>query len=159
MSMIDVGIANKIIHLIIFALLVFAAFKDIVTREIENWVSVCILLLALFSLLAVEFPVQHLMVWISISIISLVAFYGNVFGGADAKLFIATAPLFSWETLVIWLFAVSIFLGATAILFLIYWKVKEIIFNRKVMDKYRTIPVAVPIVFAYGVMISISQYF
>lgn len=78
MSMVDVGIANKVIHLIIFALLVFAAFKDIVTREIENWVSVCIILLALLSLFTVEFPFQHLMVWMSITIISLVAFYGNI---------------------------------------------------------------------------------
>lgn len=99
--------------LIVFAgLLAYAAFSDITTMTIPNWVSIALAaLFPVFALIA-GWPLMqiglHLLIGFAVLLLGFVLFQFNILGGGDAKLLAGGAvwtgigalyPFFLWTTL------------------------------------------------------------
>lgn len=90
-------------------LLVYAAFSDIASLTIPNWVSIALLAIFPFAALASGLPIAdigwRLAFGFGVLVVGFLLFQANIIGGGDAKLFAAAA----------------VWTGSAAFLALLFW--------------------------------------
>ncbi len=91
--------------LVMFPLLMaYAAFSDLFTMTIANWISILLVAGFVVVSLAVGMPLQtlvemHLAAGLAVLVITFIFFARGWIGGGDAKLAAATAVWLGWENL------------------------------------------------------------
>jgi len=101
---------------LVLGFLGFAAFKDLRTRVVSNWVWLGLVVVAgvvsFVEVLVCGFSFGGLLFSVGVvSVVSLGLFYGGVFGGADAKALICLGVLFPFSLhvyVVVWVLAVLV---------------------------------------------------
>ena len=121
----------------ISALLAFASAKDIKTREIPNWISVGILILAFL-----DFNILNLWGIIPAAIFFFTALFTGKIGGGDVKLIAALSIVCGlWGSLALLLFA--------QILMLVYYGVSVIVQKIHCKTASKSLPFVPFITFGY----------
>lgn len=145
----------EILPLLVFTgLLAYAAFSDITTMTIPNWVSIALAaLFPVFALLA-GWPAaligQHILIGLAVLLLGFLLFQFNILGGGDAKMIAAAGvwtglsalPVFiAWTTLAGGVLTLSIMIAR--------WQLKPADGRPAFVNKLLTEKVGVP----YGVAI------
>ena len=106
------------------AAMAYAAASDLLTMRIANSVSLGLVAAFLIIALIAGMPAQdvllHLAVGAALLVAGMLLFSLNLVGGGDAKLLAAAALWIGYDQLVPFLFYVTIFGGALALLLLAY---------------------------------------
>ena len=93
-----VGLITSLLCLAFPLLLIYAAWHDVSTMTIPNWVSISLAAAFIPAAFAAGLPIEqigwHLMFGAIVLVVCAVLFYLNVFGGGDAKV-IAAASLWT----------------------------------------------------------------
>ena len=113
------------VALVFPAAMIYAGWRDVVSYEVPNWVSVCLVVAfaggATLAGLALATMAWHLAAGVVVLIVGWGLFALGVVGGADAKMLAAAAVWTGWSTLAEYMLVVGLSGGVLA-LGLIVWR-------------------------------------
>lgn len=97
--------------LVFTGILLYAAYTDHKTRQIQNWISILLLVVAIIY---TGFWWTGLIGMITASVIGIIFWKQKFFGGADAKLFIPLGYFWGWLFFLVFLLLLSLFVISRA---------------------------------------------
>lgn len=146
-------------------LLMAAAFCDLLSMTIPNWISALIILLFVVASVCAPLPLpvvgMNLLCGLLILGVTLISFYFGVMGGGDAKLATSTALWLGWGVLPEYLLVASVIGGALALAILALRRypvpasVLRFAFIRRLADEKKGVPYGIAL--AFGALLTLGQ--
>ena len=130
------------------SLLLYGAIKDIFHRSVPNFISGFIFLLSWSVTIADYRIVDGFLSFSIVSTLSIILYYFNVFGGADAKILMALSALIPFELLPLYGVILSLFLFIVTLFYLLLVLMENRLGRKRLLSN-TTIPFFVPVSACY----------
>ena len=116
------------VALVFPAAMLYAGWRDVVSYEVPNWVSICLVAAfaagAAFAGLAMTTVAWHLAAGAAVLMVGWILFALGVLGGADVKMLAAAAVWTGWSALAEYLLVVALSGGVLALGLIVWRRVK-----------------------------------
>jgi len=141
-----------LLQYIVIFILFLAAYEDLSSRTASNWFSVIIFIMTGLLVLSEGYIQSAVIVFFCTSLICISLFFCGVWGGADAKLFMALLPSIYFAHIPLWIFLFSVILLFQAAALVIFILIRN--FKVKSIRKYE-FPLVTTIFLTHSVFVTL----